>query len=222
MRQFLCLSFMALFSLCSNAYEIAFSNSVHHVNGIPEGWKLIGTGSVKMWNTQPRTVDGESGLGFNFSSASKDGENILCTTNAVISHSDILCDNVFVCTRVYLQKPTVRVDSFQIVISTDGWDSYERIGDPIMIEESGRTTAEWVTLERRSSIPGLSSSGKDVSVGILAKAGGSTGKTGYLGFLDLRFVAAATPQNVQFEVGGVATNVLNPGERNAIVSVDVN
>lgn len=219
MRNFLFLLFGGVLSFCLNAYEVAFTNSLIHVNGVPDGWQLMGSGSVSMLTQQPKKIDGESGLGFSFVSAT--GTNILCTKEAVIPSAEILCDNVSVRARVYLQKASARSDLFQIVISTNQWTSYEVVGEPILLEEKGRTVNAWETIERNAKIIGLSSCGQDVSVGILAGAGRYTSKYGYLQFLSLGFVAVATPQMVAFETEGTKVSSLTPGETRTKITADV-
>ncbi|MDO5313516.1 MAG: hypothetical protein Q4G55_08940, partial [bacterium] len=168
---------------------------------------------------QPQVKDGESGLGFAFGTAT--GTNILRTISAVIPSSEISCDNVLARVRVYLQKQYFKSDLFQIVVSTNQWASYECIGEPIFLEDDGRTVNEWVTVERCSRIPGLSSCGEAISVGILAGAGYRTGRNGYLQSLELDFVATATPLDVGFETDGQIVASLQPGEAHARVAVTV-
>lgn len=220
MRKF-CSLISFLLALALYAYEATFTASPSSGGGIPDGWRKIGDGTVKLFAPQPYDIGGEKGYRFAFGSAT--GTNILCTSSAVIKSGDIHCDNVSAHLRVYLQSESVRSDLFQIVISTNNFEgnSYEPIGEPIMLEERGRTVDEWVTLERTTRIEGLSSSGKDVSVGILAGAGGYTSKSGYLQFLKLDFVAVATPRNVHVEVDGKEVSSLMPGECRADVVADI-
>ena len=220
MRKF-CSLISFLLALALYAYEATFTASPSNGGGIPDGWRKIGDGSVKLLAPQPKEIGGEKGYRFAFGSAT--GTNILCTSSAVIPSGDIHCDNVSVHLRVYLQSESVRSDLFQVVISTNNFEgnSYEPIGEPIMLEERGRTVDEWVTLERTTRIEGLSSSGKDVSIGILAGAGGYTSKSGYLQFLKLDFVAVATPRNVHVEVDGKEVSSLMPGECQADVVADI-
>ena len=220
MRKF-CSLISFLLALALYAYEATFTASPSNGGGIPDGWRKIGDGTVKLLAPQPKEIGGEKGYRFAFGSAT--GTNILCTSSAVIPSGDIHCENVSAHLRVYLQSESVRSDLFQVVISTNNFEgnSYEPIGEPIMLEERGRTVDEWVTLERTTRIEGLSSSGKDVSIGILAGAGGYTSKSGYLQFLKLDFVAVATPRNVHVEVDGKEVSSLMPGECQADVVADI-
>ena len=222
MRKFFLLAVAVVFSISADAYEVVFTNQV---SGIPSGWQLLGNGNINVIGSSKDPDGREMGLCFSFGSTA--GSKIFGTTAAVIPNGEISCDRVYARIRLYQQTEYFRQDSFQVVISTNNWEnypdpaSYQAIGDPIKVEEPGRTVREWVTFERQLLIPGLSESGNDVSVGVLATAAG-TARLGYWQSLDLRFVAAATPQNICFEVGGNEVASLEPGESNAIVSATIN
>ena len=222
MKRLLLFAWMLL-SLCNAmAFEVAFTNSLSTVNGVPDGWMLTGSGSVTMLNQQPQTIGGESGLCFSFRTAT--GTNLLRRTIADIRNDDISCDNVFVSARVYVQKEYSRSDSFQIVISTNNWATEAgtiKIGDPIMLEESGRTIDEWKTIVRSQKVLGLKQSGNDVSVGIVAGAAGRTSRYGYLQSLRLSFAAMATPKDICFEVAEQDVTSLMPGETNVCVTASI-
>ncbi len=210
-------------SYCLLGYEVAFTNNV---TGIPSGWQMLGDGTVSVSGTRQDPGKEETGLCFSFVTAR--GVNVFGTAVPVIPHSKILCDNVYARIRVYQQKENFKIDTFQLVVSTNNWSNYPdsnsfiKVGDPIPLEENGRTTAEWVTFLRGVQIPGLSVLGNDVSVGILAGAAGSSGRLGYLQSIDLKFVAVATPQNVSFEVDGNVVSSLEPSEANAVVVANIN
>ena len=220
MRKLYCFAVVGFFTAKLIAsYDVTFDSSLSYPSGIPSGWSLFGSGSVKMMTVQPQQIGDKSALAFNFRTAS--GVNILGTTAAVISHEDVACDNVSVTIEAYIQKSHVRSDSFQVVISTNSWTSYETIGDPILLEEAGRTVEEWISISCNKIIPGLVDSGNDVFIGILAKAGGNTMRYGYVHSLKIGFAATATPKEVRFEVDGSKVTSLTPGEANAVVSAIV-
>ena len=168
---------MSLRLLSSPAYEVSFDTS-GYTGSTPNGWEWVGSANTQLMGLAAPKGSSESGLGFNL--LFEDGTKTLRTTSTVVDASNIVCDNVSASVRVYMQgKTDSGINSFQVVISTNNWATYETIGDPIEIEEAGRTVNEWVTVDRRKRVEGLAASGNDVSVGVLVTAR-NTLKFGYL------------------------------------------
>ena len=209
----------SLFSCASSVYEFAFTNTdvfAYSEAGIPIGWELTGDGTVSMLNPQPQTIDGEAGLGFAFGSA--DGTNILRKVDSVFKKGEIDSDYIFVNARILIQQEFFRSDLFQFVISTNNWETYEPIGEPIMLEEVGRTVNEWKSISRGARISGATQ--HDVYFGVLAGSGWMTMHSGYLQSVRISSVSIATPKSVVFQVDGEAS-ALEPGTSNALVAATV-
>lgn len=216
------LAVLECFSAClipsaSQAFQMDFSRSEHYQESVvPSGWVIehgTTTGYAYLMGQQPYTPQGsdESGLYISFYNQTID--NLLYCTNKV--ENPLVCDTVLAKIRFYAQPQAEKVDSFQIVASTNAWKSYFAVGRPLPIEEQGRKSAEWVTYSRSIHVEGLSEIRPDFCVGILMSPGGRTKKYGYIKSLNVDIAAAATPRDVCLKRNGV-----DVGEKNQLVPGD--
>ncbi len=202
------------------AYHLDFS-AAEYAGGIPSGWSLQGTTSayVSLPASQPQTPadTGESGLAVNFYSATK--QNLLYCTSKI--GDELVCNTILAKLRILVQPEADLVDSFQVVVSTNAWDSYESVGDPIYTREAGRTVSEWITYSRIVAIEGLAETNPDVYVGILFIPAGKSHSYGYIHSLSVSIAAAATPTEVCLKRNETSVSSLIPGQEDAYISAFV-
>ena len=189
--------------------------SIYNGGATPTNWELQysqGAAYVSLSSPQESTP----GLRVNFYNATK--ENMLRCTRSI---TDIACDTVLAKVQVYVSPSDAKVDTFQIVVSTNDWASYERVGDLVYFEDSQRTSAGWETISRQLTIPGLAAQNCELKFGFLFIPAGKSKNYGYISSFEISIAASAQPNNICLKRDDVEVTEFLPGDTDVTVNATV-
>ena len=215
----------------ASALVVDFGEKTFTSDNIPDGWQEDSSHRIgsNLSFAKPATRDGKKVLAVNLQNASSNATRIVYQTAPV---EGIDCDNISADIVVYRDKNTKepKVDKIQMVVSTNDFKSYVEIGQPKNLQDYNKQddywldAVGWTTNKYSTYIDGLST--KKVLVGIKFLAMGYSHLNGYVGGLTVKFVASATPSDVQFvsdgEGGGyVEKKTLLPKDENVRIRAKV-
>ena len=206
------------------AIEIDFGEKTF-TSGIPEGWQEAVSlkSGYNMSFANPVTRAGKKVLAVNFYNADPNATRVVYQTEAI---ENVACDNISANIILYRDKNTSypTIDKVGLVVSTNDFESCIEIDKLKDLQEYPCQSAGWVTNKYCAYIEGLSEN--KVKIGIKFLATGASHQYGYVGGLDVKFVASATPSEVQFvtdgESGGyVEKKTLLPKDENVRIRAKV-